>query len=1121
MSNYCAHRIHLVAAALTLVALVASSAQGQGNRLPVAGDISLALPAGWSEVSGVYRNARVLVPVPAGEQSGLRGPWSVAGDGADPARLWTARTTVNVEQRLHAADAWRRLADIARERRGTVDYLSAAGAPALRRRAVGTLPAKRDAPPPPTVFRSFAIAFGDRVVRVETILPPADEARLAPALEALEASLRGTSTPLAEIALADVLAELRSGALATPPATPSRIVASPAAPEGSPGPAVFARSGAETEVAASANGSFVVVSAQSRWASSDDGGVSYDTTGTMPFSNYGDPSLTRGASGRFYYAGILNSCNPSNNGCSTAIAVSSDNAQTFQTTTNAVDCPADPDPAACFPDQEHIAADRFNLSGGNDQVYSVWRNFAASLQPAIVCSSDGGASWSATAAVDVIGDWPRVSVASDGFVYVTYATDPVGIVLIHKFSSCASGLNPQAGFPVAVSAYTGVPCPLSGNDRCDGRQTAASFQAAAEDGAPGHLFVSFANSTGGGNEDVLVFDSLDGGLTWPRSVVLNGGPAARRYFPWLCTVDNRAVVGWFDRRPANGGASNDLVQYWAATAFDQGGSLVAGAEQNVFATTDAACAAGWPCDADLASYAESCTVQPQLAGSCSVSGARCDFSDGCPPGQSCLEDRGCPKFGDYTGIACGGGWAFYSWSSATPPPGVGSVPAGINTYMSAILHRTAADLRILKADNVDPVAPLQNFVYSLAVTNLAASTLAREITVNDNLPAGLTFQGISAPGWSCATPAIGAGGAIQCTLGALAGGSSASTIFVTVRAAADGPVQNVGTVTEVPTDPAAANNTDNESTTIISPDLAIVSITDSPDPALPLAQITWTVTIENQGPTQARNLVFEDPLPPGTTFVGAAGPGWNCAGPPIGDNGTVFCQLATLNSGVTAGVLTIAANAPDAIVDLVNTVSVEAETNDPDDSDNSASATTAVRSPSDVTATKIVTSPDEWHQAGGAVEWTVVLANAGPGAQFDNPGNEFEDPIDPIFTVSSLSATLGTAAVVDNLVTWNGKLPANATVEIVIHGDLPTTGTGGTFWNQGTVLYDADGEGTNESLRLSDDPAQDGEADPTPVYIRSILEIPALGRVGFALLALALALFALARFRKARGAASR
>jgi hypothetical protein len=66
--------------------------------------------------------------------------------------------------------------------------------------------------------------------------------------------------------------------------------------------------------------------------------------------------------------------------------------------------------------------------------------------------------------------------------------------------------------------------------------------------------------------------------------------------------------------------------------------------------------------------------------------------------------------------------------------------------------------------------------------------------------------------------------------------------------------------------------------------------------------------------------------------------------------------------------------------------------------------------------------------------------------------------------------------------------------------------------NQGTVFYDADGNGTNESSALTDDPGQPGAQDPTAFVVAA--PIPALSTVGFIVLTVVLAALGMALTRR-------
>ncbi len=119
---------------------------------------------------------------------------------------------------------------------------------------------------------------------------------------------------------------------------------------------------------------------------------------------------------------------------------------------------------------------------------------------------------------------------------------------------------------------------------------------------------------------------------------------------------------------------------------------------------------------------------------------------------------------------------------------------------------------------------------------------------------------------------------------------------------------------------------------------------------------------------------------------------------------------------------------------------------------------------------------------GGAVTYTIVLTvNGGPFDQHDNPGDEFVDVLPASLTLISASAASGTATATigTNTVTWNGGIPNGDSTTITINASIQPGTSGQTIANQGTIYYDVEDSGTNDSTALTDDPGTIAPDDAT------------------------------------------
>lgn len=157
-----------------------------------------------------------------------------------------------------------------------------------------------------------------------------------------------------------------------------------------------------------------------------------------------------------------------------------------------------------------------------------------------------------------------------------------------------------------------------------------------------------------------------------------------------------------------------------------------------------------------------------------------------------------------------------------------------------------------------------------------------------------------------------------------------------------------------------------------------VTKTDSPDPVIAGNNLTYTITVTNNGPDAANAASWTDTLPAGTTFVSLASPGaWSCTTPAVGAGGTVTCTNPVFAAGNAVFTLVVAVDASTAAGTVLgNTATATATTADPDTANNSATATTTVAASADLSVTK-TDSPDPV-TAGNNLTYTITATNAGP-----------------------------------------------------------------------------------------------------------------------------------------------
>lgn len=132
-----------------------------------------------------------------------------------------------------------------------------------------------------------------------------------------------------------------------------------------------------------------------------------------------------------------------------------------------------------------------------------------------------------------------------------------------------------------------------------------------------------------------------------------------------------------------------------------------------------------------------------------------------------------------------------------------------NTATGTIVVLPAADVSVQVTDSADPSRPGRPVTYTVTVANHGPSP-ATEVTLTDvwqsTTSGGVKLQSVRTSQGTCSPPASAA---LQCRLGALAAGSSAS-VTITLRPHGKGTLTDTASVTAAEFDPA---NTNSETTT--------------------------------------------------------------------------------------------------------------------------------------------------------------------------------------------------------------------------------------------------------------------------------------------------------------------
>ena len=296
-----------------------------------------------------------------------------------------------------------------------------------------------------------------------------------------------------------------------------------------------------------------------------------------------------------------------------------------------------------------------------------------------------------------------------------------------------------------------------------------------------------------------------------------------------------------------------------------------------------------------------------------------------------------------------------------------------------------ADLAVTNSGTPSVVVPGNNITYTQTVTNNGPQD-AVNATFVEAVPGNTTFQSLAiAPGWSCTMPAVGSAGNISCTdpdVANAAVGTFTLVVQVIPGTVSGTQILDTASVSSGTNDPNLANNTASVLTLVGSATSAniVVTMTATPNPVQAGNNITYTVTVHNNGPAATSSVTFTDAIPAHTTFSSLAqtGTAWTCPAPVT----AVSCTIASLPSGATTTftlVITVTAGTASGTV-ITNTASTSTSTPDPNPGSNSSTVNVTVASAGQYDLSVTSSASPNPVTPGNNITFLLNFANNGPSS---------------------------------------------------------------------------------------------------------------------------------------------
>ncbi|MEZ5559380.1 MAG: choice-of-anchor Q domain-containing protein [Pseudomonadales bacterium] len=312
------------------------------------------------------------------------------------------------------------------------------------------------------------------------------------------------------------------------------------------------------------------------------------------------------------------------------------------------------------------------------------------------------------------------------------------------------------------------------------------------------------------------------------------------------------------------------------------------------------------------STAGTCTVTPPDAVSCAIG----DMAVGA------IETVTLSLTGNEQGT-----FSLESTVAQTGNPDIIDPVAGNNTVVSNVFVLGVSDIALTGGPAAASVDQGDTITLDYSLVNNGADD-ATEVRMGLVIPTGTSFVSATSSVGAC----VESSGEVRCNIGDLAAADPAVAIAIELGTDASGDVAIEASAAADQTDPDLTNNTAASTVTVIAnADLALTAATV--DTVRTKKTFTVTVTVSNNGPQDATNVVATANLPTLVSFVSSSACTLSGA--------TVTCTAAQIGAGSSTA-FAVELMAETAGTATVN-ASVTADENDPDLSNNSGSVSVTIK----------------------------------------------------------------------------------------------------------------------------------------------------------------------------------